>query len=419
MNRHRVQLGIEALARNPEPIRGKRIGVLSHQAAVDHDLRRTVDVIESIATRENFVRIFGPEHGFWGVKQDMEGAQSEIDRGTGAEILSLYGDYPKLPRDRTPEAIRSWKCELQQKKKQLWPKPEQMQDIEVLVVDLQDVGARYYTFANTMAYCMEAAKTAGTKVIVCDRPNPIGGTGIEGNLFDEGDRWFSFVGQFNIPPRHGMTIGELAQYFQAIDERYRCELQIIPIDGWSRKMWWDDTDLPWVPPSPNIPSLATATVYPGMCLIEATTASEGRGTTIPFEIFGAPGVDPFVLAQRLNDVGLQGVRFRPQYFQPTFQKHGGTVCGGVQLHVMNRNALQSYRAGLWALKIIHDLWPNFGWRHEAYEYEAPDEKQALEQLVGTLKVRDILESGGDLEEWIGSWDLSEFERVRDDVLLYS
>jgi uncharacterized protein YbbC (DUF1343 family) len=412
MTRANVQLGIEALAADPSAIRGKRVGVLSHQAAVDHDLRRTIDVIAAIAGEENFVRIFGPEHGFWGVKQDMEGATSEIDRATDAEIVSLYGDYPKLPKD----SIESWKCELKRKKKELWPKPQQLEDVEVLVVDLQDVGARYYTFANTMAYCMEVAKTTGTKVIVCDRPNPIGGVGVEGNLFDDGDRWFSFVGQFNIPPRHGMTIGELARYYQNIDEKYRCDLEVIPMRGWSRAMWWDDTDLPWVPPSPNMPTLATATVYPGMCLIEATTASEGRGTTIPFEIYGAPKVDPFKLADRLNAIGLAGIRFRPQYFQPTFQKHAGTVCGGVQLHVTDRNALQSYRTGLYATKILAEMWPDFGWRKEAYEYEPPDERQALEQLVGTLKFRDAMESS--IDEWIASWDISEFLKQRAEVLLY-
>lgn len=407
----KVKLGIERLAENPEPIRGKRVAVLAHQAAVTHDLRRTIDIVHDIAGEENFLRIFGPEHGFWGVKQDMEGAQSEIDRGTGKEIVSLYVDYPKSRGERTPE---QWKCELKQRKKQLWPKPKDLEDVEVLVVDLQDVGARYYTFANTMAYCMEIAKTTGTKIVVCDRPNPINGRDVEGNLFD-GD-WFSFVGQFDIAPRHGMTIGELARYFQDVDEKYGCDLEVIALEGWSRAMWWDDTDLPWVPPSPNMPTLGTATVYPGMCLIEATAASEGRGTTIPFEIFGATQVDPFALAGRLNAVGLPGVRFRPQYFQPTFQKLAGKTCGGVQLHVTDRDALQSYRLGLWCTKIIHDLWKDFDWRREAYEYEAPDEKHALEQLVGTTKFRDLLDDGGDLDAWIASWDTAEFMRRRAAVL---
>jgi uncharacterized protein YbbC (DUF1343 family) len=412
---NRVRLGIEALEERPDAIRGKRVAVLSHQAAVNHELERTVDVVARIAG-ENFVRIFGPEHGFWGVKQDMEGSESEIDRATGKEIVSLYVDYPKSPSEESEEGIRRWKCELQRRKKQLWPKAKDLEDVEVLVVDLQDVGARYYTFANSMAYCMEVAKTTATKVVVCDRPNPIGGLAVEGNLFDDGDRWMSFVGQFNIAPRHGMTIGELARYYQDVDEKYRCELEVVPMEGWRRAMWWDDTDVPWVPPSPNMPTLATATVYPGMCLIEATAASEGRGTTIPFEIYGAPRVDPFVLAERLSAIGLAGVRFRPQYFQPTFQKLAGRVCGGVQLHVTDREALQPYRAGLWCTKVIHDLWRDFAWRAEAYEYEPPDERHALEQLVGTPRLREILETGGDLDAWIASWDLSEFTRRREGVL---
>ncbi len=409
----RVQLGIEHLVEDPSPIRGKRVAVLSHQAAVAHDLRRTVDVIHEVS-RDDLVRIFGPEHGFWGVKQDMEGAGSERDGATGREIASLYVDYPKQPG---PEGREAWMRALCERKHQLWPKREQLEDVDVLVVDLQDVGARYYTFANTLAYCMEVAKTAGTKVLVCDRPNPINGRDVEGNLFDD-PRWFSFVGQFNLAPRHGMTIGELARYYQLVDAKYRCELEVVSMRGWSRDLWWDETDLPWVPPSPNMPTLATATIYPGMCLIEATEASEGRGTTIPFEIFGAPGVDPFHLAEVLNGVGLRGVRFRPQFFQPTFQKHAGRVCGGVQIHVTDRDALESYRIGLYATKAMHDLWPDFIWRNDAYEYEPPHVRHALEQLTGTSRFRDLIEEDGDLEDWIAEWDAGEFLALREEALLY-
>lgn len=387
---NKVTLGIERLIDDPAAIRGKRVAVLSHQAAVTHDLRRTVDVLSEMA---NVVRIFGPEHGFWGVKQDMELASGEQDLASGVEIVSLYG---------------ATKCEL-------WPKVEQFADIDVLVVDLQDVGARYYTFANTMAYCMEVAQKTGIKVIVCDRPNPINGVSIEGNLFDD-LQWVSFVGQFNIAPRHGMTIGELALYYRDDNPKYECDLEVIKMEGWRREMWWDDTDLPWVPPSPNMPSLTTATVYPGMCLIEATEASEGRGTTIPFELYGAPGVDPFVLAEKLNAVGLPGIRFRAQFFQPTFQKHAKQVCGGVQLHVTDRNALDAYRTGLWCTKVIHDLWPEFEWRQASYEYERPG--IALEQLLGTRKFRLVVESGDDLDQWMESWNRSEFEKRRKSVLLY-
>jgi uncharacterized protein YbbC (DUF1343 family) len=415
--KQRVQLGIECLLEDPAPLRGRRVAVLSHQAAVTHDLRRTVDVVAGLAGRENFIRIFGPEHGFWGVKQDMEGAGGERDAATGVEILSLYVDYPKQPQSRTPDGLACWKQQLAAKKEQLWPKVEDFDGIDVLIVDLQDVGARYYTFANSMAYCMEVAKTSGVKVVVCDRPNPINGRDVEGNLFDD-ERWFSFVGQFDLAPRHGMTIGELARYYQNVDPKYGCELEVVEMRGWSRDLWWDDTDLPWVPPSPNIPTVGTATVYPGMCLVEATGASEGRGTTIPFEIFGAPHVDPFALAERLNGAGIPGIRFRPQFFQPTFQKHAGAVCGGVQLHVTDRDALPSYRAGLHCMQAIYELWPGFVWRGDAYEYEPTDEKHALEQLIGSTHFRELLENGGDLEAWIHSWDNREFLRRREEVLLY-
>jgi uncharacterized protein YbbC (DUF1343 family) len=415
--KRRIQLGIEKLIDDPSPIRGKRVAVLSHQAAVTHDLERTVDVVARLAGPESFVRIFGPEHGFWGVKQDMEGAGGERDAATGVEIVSLYVDYPKQPQSRSPEGLECWKKQLAAKKEQLWPRAEDFEGVDILVVDLQDVGARYYTFANSMAYSMEVAKASGVKVLVCDRPNPINGRDVEGNLFDD-EHHFSFVGQFDIAPRHGMTIAELARFYRSVDEKYRCDLEILKMDGWSRATWWDETDLPWVPPSPNMPTLATATVYPGMCLVEATGASEGRGTTIPFEIFGAPGVDPFALATRLNDVGLPGVRFRPQYFQPTFQKHAGTVCGGVQIHITDRDALQSYRTGLHCMKALYDLWPDFTWRTDAYEYEPTHEKHALEQLIGTKQFRELLE-GGDLESWMASWDLSAFLARREAVLLYA
>jgi uncharacterized protein YbbC (DUF1343 family) len=410
-----VVLGIEILARDPLALAGKRVAVLSHQAAVTHDFHRSVDIIADIA---DLVRIFAPEHGFWGVKQAMQVAEAEIDRATGKEIVSLYAEHPIRPRERTPNGIQAWKMEMLRRKGELWPKQSQLEDVDVLVVDLQDVGARYYTFATTMAYCMEIAKITGTRVVVCDRPNPVNGVKVEGNLFDD-PQWFSFVGQFDIAPRHGMTIGELARLFRATDPKYACDLDVITMEGWRREMWWDNTDLVWIPPSPNLPSLATATVYAGMCLLEATAASEGRGTTIPFEIFGAPMVDPVVLAGRLNSLCLAGVVFRPQYFEPTFQKHAGSVCGGVQLHVTDREIFNSYQTGLWCTKLIHDTWTDFEWRRDAYEYEPPDERHALEQLIGSIRFREVVESGGNLGAWISSWDGSAFERRRAEALLYS
>lgn len=417
MTRHVVQTGIERLIEDPSAIAGKRVAVLSHQAAITRDFRRTVDCVAAVAGA-NFVRIFGPEHGFWGVKQDMEGAGSETDAKTSLPIESLYLDYPKEPRGFREEDLRRWERDLAAARTHLWPEAALLRDVEVLVVDLQDVGSRYYTFANTMANCMEVAKTTGTRVVVLDRPNPINGLAVEGNVLEP--EYASFVGQFPLPARHGMTICELARFYRAIDAKYACDLHVVEMRGWSRTMWFDQTGLPWVPPSPNMPSLATATVYPGMCLLEATAASEGRGTTIPFEIFGAPGVDPFALAERLNASGLRGVRFRPQYFQPTFQKHAGRLCGGVQVHVTDRDAFAPYLTGLVAVMSLREAWPSFEWRREAYEYEPPHALHALEQCVGSMRYRGIAETGSGLDEWIAAWDgpLSEFMRARGQALLY-
>jgi uncharacterized protein YbbC (DUF1343 family) len=393
-----MKLGVDVLLRDPSRLRGKRVAILSHQAGLTSDLRRTVDVIPCDV-------IFGPEHGFWGVAQDMEGTALESDEHTSKPIVSLYEKH----------SVDADARELCEAKKKLWPDENTLREIDVLVVDLQDVGARYYTFANTMAYCMEVAKRTGTQVLVLDRPNPINGVAVEGNLMEG---FFSFVGQFRIPVRHGMTIGELARFFQLADPKYRCDLDVVTMEGWKRPMWWDETGVTWVPPSPNMPTLATAVVYPGMCLIEATELSEGRGTTTPFELFGGPGFDPFALAQRLNDLQLPGALFRPQYFKPTFQKHAGKRCGGVQLHVLDRDAFEPYRTGLWCIKALAEG-PGFAWRRAPYEYETTG---AIHQLTGTARFKEIVENGNDddLEEWIASWHggSAEFERMREGSLLY-
>jgi uncharacterized protein YbbC (DUF1343 family) len=408
-----VQTGLEVLLDDPSPIRGKRIGILSHQAAVTRDLRRAVDAIHGLGVAE-IARIFGPEHGFWGVKQDMEGAEAERDAATGIEILSLYTDTPR--RESTP--IAEWKEILRAARRCLWPEEASLADLDLLVVDLQDVGSRYYTFVNSMAYCMEVAKKTGTKVLVLDRPNPINGEAIEGNRLPE--EWFSFVGQFPLPARHGMTIGELARFYAGTDPaKYGCELEILPMRGWTRSMWWDQTGLPWVPPSPNMPTTTTATIYPGMCLIEAANVSEGRGTTTPFELFGAPGIDPFELAARLEAMKFPGIGFRPQLFRPMFQKHAGRTCGGVQLHITDRGALRSYVVGLWGLAIARELLGDtFLWRQEPYEYEPADDRPAVNLLTG-IRFQEVLDRGG-LGSFIDSFAADEeaFRRTRHEFLLY-
>jgi uncharacterized protein YbbC (DUF1343 family) len=280
-----VRAGLEVLLDDPRPIAGKRIGLVANQSAVTSDLRHVVPLLHA-GRGWTLTTLFGPEHGIWGEAQDMDHVEHSVDPLTGLTVYSLYGSSEN----------------------DLTPRRELLDPLDALVVDLQDIGARYYTFVYTMAFCMRAAATAGVKVIVLDRPNPIDGVHIEGNILEETYR--SFVGEFPLPTRHGMTIGELARYFNGVF-RFGCDLEVVPMQGWRREMWFDDTGLPWVIPSPNMPALSTATVYPGMCLVEGTNLSEGRGTTRPFELFGAPWLEPFNLAERLNALGLPGVRFRP------------------------------------------------------------------------------------------------------------
>jgi uncharacterized protein YbbC (DUF1343 family) len=298
----------------------------------------------------------------------------------------------------------------------LAPRRDVLKTLDALVIDLQDIGSRYYTFIYTMALCMRAAAAIGLPVIVLDRPNPIDGVHLEGNIREE--KYSSFVGMFPLPTRHGMTPGELARYFNNVF-KLDSNLIVIPMKGWRRGMWWGDTGLPWVIPSPNMPTVFTATVYPGMCLMEGTNLSEGRGTTHPFEFFGAPWLEPFKLAEKLNAVGLPGVRFRPHYFLPKFQKHSGKVCGGVELHVTNRWAFEPYRTGLWCVKIARDANPEkFDWRRETYEFVS--DRLAIDLLAGSDRYRLLVEKGGNVDDWVAEWEepLRDFASTREEFLLY-
>jgi len=258
------------------------------------------------------------------------------------------------------------------------PTAEMLRDLDVLLVDLQDIGARYYTFIWTMYLCMRACEKNGVAMVVLDRPNPINGISVEGPLLDPHYR--SFVGLHLIPVRHGKTIGELAQQFR--DEAFpKCKLSILPMKNWKREMWFDHTGLPWVMPSPNMPTLDTATVYPGMCLLEGINISEGRGTTRPFEIFGAPFIDPEKLSSELNALNLPGVFFRENYFQPTFHKFAGELCGGAQIHVTDRDEFQPFLIGVEIIKRIRKIYgKEFQWRQPPYEYEW--KRLPIEILIG-------------------------------------
>jgi uncharacterized protein YbbC (DUF1343 family) len=388
-----VRPGLEVLLDDPSPIAGKNIGLVTNQSAVTSDLRHVVDLLHG-GRGWKLTTLFGPEHGIWGEAQDMAHVDHSTDPMTGLTVYSLYG------------ASES----------DLAPRGELLKNLDALVIDLQDIGSRYYTFIYTMALCMRTAAEAGVQVIVLDRPNPIDGLHLEGNIREE--QFSSFVGMFPLPTRHGMTTGELARYFNKVFQ-INCDLLVIPMAGWRRSMWWDDTGLPWVIPSPNMPTVSTATVYPGMCLIEGTNLSEGRGTTHPFELFGAPWLDPFKLAERLNAIGLPGIRFRPHYFLPTFQKHAGKVCGGVELHVTNRAEFEPYRTGLWCVKVARDLNPEkFDWRRETYEFVS--DRLAIDLLAGSARYREIVEGGGDIDAWVAEWNepLREFAKTREEFLLY-
>ncbi|HEV7484043.1 MAG TPA: DUF1343 domain-containing protein [Thermoanaerobaculia bacterium] len=388
-----VRPGLEVLLDDPSPIAGKNIGLVTNQSAVTSDLRHVVDLLHR-GRGWTLTTLFGPEHGIWGEAQDMAHVDHSTDPMTGLTVYSLYGA----------------------RESDLAPRGELLKNLDALVIDLQDIGSRYYTFIYTMALCMRTAAEAGVQVIVLDRPNPIDGLHLEGNIREE--QFSSFVGMFPLPTRHGMTTGELARFFNKVFQ-INCELVVIPMHGWRRSMWWDETGLPWVIPSPNMPTVSTATVYPGMCLIEGTNLSEGRGTTHPFELFGAPWLDPFKLAERLNAIGLPGIRFRPHYFLPTFQKHAGKVCGGVELHVTNRAEFEPYRTGLWCVKVARDLNPEtFDWRRETYEFVS--DRLAIDLLAGSARYREIVESGGNIDEWVAEWKepLREFAKTREEFLLY-
>jgi uncharacterized protein YbbC (DUF1343 family) len=298
----------------------------------------------------------------------------------------------------------------------LRPTAEQLRNLDALVIDLQDVGSRYYTFQATMLLCLEAASAHGLKTVLLDRPNPLGGDVVEGPDLRPG--FESFVGLHPLATRHGMTIGELARLYQA-ERRLTGALEIIPCDGWRRDMDFEQTGLPWVLPSPNMPTVETAFVYPGQCLVEGANLSEGRGTTRPFELCGAPWIDARRLADRLEAEGLPGVRFRPAWFQPTFHKFAGQTCGGVQLHVLDRQSYRPVRTSLALLAAIRELsGDRFAWRTEPYEFVS--DRPAIDLLFGSDRERLGLEAGVPASELARAWEVEEeaFRRRRRDFLLY-
>ncbi|GAB5540969.1 MAG: DUF1343 domain-containing protein [Sandaracinaceae bacterium] len=346
-------------------IRGK-VGLLAHPASVDEDLSHARDVL--LAAGADLRALFGPEHGFGGEAQDMIGVgDASID---GVPIHSLYG--------ATEETLS--------------PQPQHLEGLDVVVVDLQDVGSRYYTYVWSCALMLKAAAKQGVRTLVLDRPNPLGGVHVEGAPQREGFR--SFVGLYDVSVRHGMTVGEIAKMVCALEGIDPALLHVVEMRGWDRGMTFEQTGLPWVLPSPNMPTLDTARVYPGGCVIEGTALSEGRGLTRPFEIWGAPGLDGGALAERAP---IDGAALRPTTFQPTFQKHAGRICGGVQVHVTDPEIFQPYAAYLRliaeAAKLLGD---DFAWRPDPYEFIG--DVPAVDLLTGGPEYRAAVEGRADLSE---------------------
>jgi uncharacterized protein YbbC (DUF1343 family) len=380
----RVSTGLDRwVAEGFAAIRGQRVGAIANPTSVDSRVRHVVDHLRD-ASGVTLAALFGPEHGIRADAQDMIGVGSSLDSRSGIPVHTLYGP--------TVESLT--------------PTAEQLEGLDALIFDVQDVGSRYYTFAATMLYAMRAAAPLGLRFYVLDRPNPIGGRAIEGPTIRPG--FLSFVGPHPMPIRHGMTVGELARMFReecAID----LDLEVVPCGGWCRDMLWDETGLPWVLPSPNMPTPDTALVYPGGCLIEGTNLSEGRGTTRPFELWGAPWLDPDALARPAR--WGEGALLRPCAFRPTFHKHAGTTCFGVQPHVEDRSRFSPVWFYTAMLALARAQRPDlFDWRRETYEFV--DEPIAIDLLYGSDRERRFLESGPTpdaLEDLRAVWSLDEAE----------
>jgi uncharacterized protein YbbC (DUF1343 family) len=381
-----VRPGVDVLLDDPSKyLVSHRVGLVTNPSGVTSGLVPTIDAFLGHPGIEP-VAVFGPEHGATGDKQDALTIGSTVDPDTGLPFYSLYGEVQK-------------------------PTEAMLEGIENLVFDIQDVGVRFYTYTSTLTFCLEAASENGVPFVVLDRPNPINGVAIEGNILEPD--FASFVGLHPIPIRHGMTVGELALL---INEGVGAELQVVEMEGWSRRMWFDETCLPWVQPSPNIPTPETATVYPGTCLFEGVNVSEGRGTTRPFEYVGAPWIDGRRWMSSLNELGLEGVVFRACSFTPIFSKYENERCGGVQLHVTDRDSFRLVEMALHMLSTAMGLWPDdFKWLPPSY-----DDRRHFDLLAGTDEIRKDLSRGAAIGDIVGGWTegLRNFERLRKGCILY-
>jgi uncharacterized protein YbbC (DUF1343 family) len=384
----KFRLGIEVLLEDQiDLIKDKRIGLITNPTGVDQNVTSIVDLLFNNSD-VNLTALYGPEHGVRGSAQAGQYVEQYTDEKTGLPVYSLYGKTKK-------------------------PTPEMLSNVDVLLFDIQDVGTRFYTYIYTMALAMEAAKENNIPIIVLDRPNPISGTKVEGPVLE--DKYSSFIGEYPIPVRHGMTVGELAKLFNS-EFGIGADLTVVEMEGWKRNMYYDETPLEWILPSPNMPTLETAVVYPGAALIEGTNVSEGRGTTKPFELIGAPFINSDNLAAKLNSYKLPGVTFRAASFIPTFSKHANVLSHGIQIHVTDRNSYKPFETGLYIVKTIHDMYPN------EFQFRAPNAAgiSFFDNLVGNGSIRADIEAGKSVEEMKAAWQtgLDQFNEVREKYLLY-
>ncbi len=387
-----VITGLERLLRDPQLLaESGNLALLYNQASVDSGLRPAPDLLNS-AFPGRLKVLFGPQHGIAGTEQaNMIETGHEVHPSLGIPVYSLYSEIRK-------------------------PTASMLENVDTVIVDIQDVGARVYTFATTVMHMMEACAEADIAVIILDRPNPINGRDVEGNVLDQD--FSSFVGPHPIPMRHGLTLGELMRLY---NEQYdiKCRLTVIPMSGWHRNMYFEDTGLPWVLPSPNMPLVDTALVYPGQVTLEGTNLSEGRGTTRPFEIFGAPYIEPRTLLEAIEPETLKGVIFRETSFIPTFDKWAGQICKGFQIHVVDRGAYRPYRCSLALIAAILKLYPqDFRWAEPPYEYVS--DKLPIDVIIGNSTIRRDLEEGRRILDMETDWkkSLDDWLKIRSEYLIY-
>lgn len=388
-NKHKkFKLGVEVLLDSQKDLlEGKRVGLITNPTGVDQELNSIVDLLNNDPDI-NLTTLYGPEHGVRGSAQAGDYVAYYIDQETGLPVYSLYGQTRK-------------------------PTPEMLENVDVLVFDIQDVGTRFYTYIYTMALAMEAAEENNIPFIVLDRPNPLSGEKVEGPVLEP--KYASFIGKYPIPLRHGMTVGELAKLFNN-EYDIGADLTVVEMESWKRDMYYDDTPLEFVMPSPNMPTLDTALVYPGAALIEGTNVSEGRGTTRPFELIGAPFINSKELAATLSDLDLPGVLFRAASFTPAFSKHSGTLSNGIQIHVTDKNAYRPIETGLHIVKAIHDLYPE----DFAFRAENSSGVSYFDNLIGNGWVREAIENGESIELIKAQWQdgLKAFKKIKKQYLLY-